>query len=117
MKALDKHTVQITILNDSRREECEAECGIDWSSPEALSLAGERIKERFGEDVTLVYLDLAKAKDNHDILKWAEVIEKQSLLLPILLVNDQLRISGQFDYRQLMDIIEVEIELGGTDGG
>ena len=107
-----KHDIKITIINDSCRQECEAECGIDWSSPEAVALASQRIKDRFGDGVQLAYLDLSKAVANHDALEWSEVIKDKDLLLPLLLSNGQLRISGRFDIRQLLDTIEVEIEMG-----
>ncbi len=107
-----EHDIQITIINDSRRVECEAECGIDWSSPEALTLATRRIKDRFGDKIQLAYLDLSRGVDNDVTLKWSEVIKSKNLLLPLLLVNGQLRISGRFDIRQLLDTVEVEIELG-----
>ena len=109
-----KHDIKITIINDSRWQECEAECGIDWSSSEAMALASQRIKDRFGDGVQLAYLDLSKAVANHDALEWREVIKNKDLLLPLLLINGQLRISGRFDIRQLLDTIEVEIEMGGS---
>ena len=108
---MPEHSIQITILNDSRQEECEAACGIDWSSPEATSLATQRIKDRFGEEIYLEYLDLAKAKANDDILRWNDEIRNRNLSLPLLLLNNQVRISGPFDIRQLMDTIEAEIEI------
>ena len=107
-----KHTIQITIIDDSSREECEAKCGIDWSSPEAVALASQRIKERFGDKIELTYLDLSKPMTNHDALKCNELIKNKNLSLLLLLINGQLRISGQFDIRQLLDTIEAEIEVG-----
>ena len=70
MLPLIKHTIQITIIDDSHREECEAECGVGWSSPETTALASQRIKNRFGDKLQLAYLDLAKAEANHDALEW-----------------------------------------------
>lgn len=108
---MTKHPIQITILNDSRQVVCEAECGIDWSSPEATDLASQRIKDRFGEGIQLAYLDLAEVEDNHDILQWNEIIKNKNLSLPLLLLNGQPRISGPFDIRQLLDTVEAEIEI------
>ena len=107
-----KHDIQITIINDSRQQECGAKCGIDWSFAEDMALASQRTKDRFGDGIKLEYLDLSKALANPDALKWNEVIKSKNLLLPLLLVNGQLRISGQFDIRQLLDAIDTEIEIG-----
>jgi disulfide oxidoreductase YuzD len=114
---LGKDTIQVTIIDNSRQrqEECEAECGIDWSSPEAVALASQRIKDRFGDEIQLAYIDLSKAVANHDALEWNEVIKNKNLSVPLLLLNGQLRISGRFDIRQLLDTVEVEIEIRAPD--
>lgn len=112
---MGKDEIQITIINDSRVKECEAECGMDWSSPEAIPLANRRIKERFGDKgdkIGLVYLDLSKEVTNPEALEWNEAVKNRNLMLPLLLTNGQLRTSGQFDIRQLLDVIEAEIEIG-----
>ena len=109
---LSDNDIKITIIDGSRQEVCEAECGTDWSSPEAVALASQRIKERFGEDIPIEYLELSKDAANQDVQEWNEVIESKNLSLPVLLLNGQLRISGQFDIRQLLDTIEVEKEIG-----
>jgi disulfide oxidoreductase YuzD len=104
--------IQITIISGSSQGECDAACGTDWSSPEALALASQRIKERFDERVSLTHIDLSRDAENRDVAGWSETIKGKQLSLPVLLVNGQLRISGQFDIRQLLDVIEVEIEIG-----
>ena len=111
---MTKHDIKITIINDSRWQECEAECGIDWPSPETVALASQRTKDKFSNGIQLAYLDLSKEVANHDALEWNEVIKKKDLLLPLLLLNGQLRIAGRFDIRQLLDTIEVEIEMEGS---
>ena len=112
MLPLIEHIIQITIVDDSCREECEAECGIDWSSPEALALASQRIRDRFGDGIEITYLDISEAVTDDDALKWSKEIKDKNLSLPLLLVNGQLRIPGNFDIRQLLDVVEVEIEIG-----
>ena len=107
-----KDTIQISIIDDSSREECDVGCGEDWSSPAILALAEQRIKDRFGDKIRLQYLDLSETIPNHDALEWNTVIKQKNLPLPLLVVNGHPRISGLFDIRQLLDTIEVEIEMG-----
>lgn len=109
---MSENSIEITIINDSRRVECEAGCGTDWSSPDALALASQRIRERFGKEIKPTYIDLAEDTSSQDALKWSREISDKDLSPPLLVVNSQIRISGQFDVRQLIDVIEVEIELG-----
>jgi disulfide oxidoreductase YuzD len=106
---LPERSIQISILNDKRKVSCEANCGIDWSSPEAITLASQQIKERFDKETNLEYLELAHA--NTSVQKWENRIKTDNLALPLLIINGQLRISGPFDIRQLLDTIEAEIEI------
>lgn len=108
---MSKHTLQITIVDDSRGEKCDAECGLDWSSAEVIALANQRIKDRFGEKIELAYLDLANATANRYTLELSQGIKEKNRLLPLLTINGQPRISGQFDIRQLVDAIEAEMEI------
>ncbi len=106
-----KHTIQVTIVDNPKGEKCDVHCGIDWSSAEAISLASERIKDRFGDSIQLEYLDLSQPITNHHALELSQQVKDKNLSLPLLVINSQPRISGQLDIRQLMDAIEVEVEI------
>jgi len=106
-----KHAIQVTIVDDSTGEKCDAHCGVDWSSAEAISLATKRIKDRFGNSIQLEYLDLAKSITSHHALELSQQVKDKNLSLPLLLIDGQPRISGQFDIRQLLDAIEAEVEI------
>ena len=108
--------VQVTIINDSRLEACEASCGVDWSSPETVARARRQISERFGKSTELRYADLAEAGSGRETDEWHKMIRDRNLSLPVLLVNGQPRISGQFDIRQLLDAIEAAMEIGEPEG-
>ena len=111
MLPLVKQTIQITIIDDSQGEKCEAHCGVDWSSAEAIALASQRIKDRFGDKIQLEYLDLSKPVANRHSLKLNQEVRNKNLSLPLLLINGEIRISGQFDIRLLLDVIEAEMEI------
>jgi len=108
---LIKPVIQITILDDSKGEKCDAHCGADWSSAEVIALATQRIRGRFGDKIKLQYLDLSKPVTNHHALKLSQGSKKENLSLPLLVINGQPRISGQFDIRLLLDAIDAEIEI------
>ncbi|MFC2016859.1 hypothetical protein ACFLUD_00415 [Chloroflexota bacterium] len=108
---LIKHIIQITIVDDSKGEKCDTHCGVDWSSAEAIALANQRIKDRFGDRIQLGYLDLSKPMANHRALELNQEIRDKNLSLPLLLINGEPRISGQFDIRLLLDAIDVEVEI------
>ncbi len=105
--------IKITILGGGIQGECEAGCGEDWSSPDSITLAYERIKERFGEDIPIEYIDLSGDTDDKRVQEWNNIVKDRNLSLPLLLMNGEIRISGQFDFRQLLDVIEIQMEVGG----
>ncbi len=102
--------MQITVIDDSKAEKCEAHCGIDWSSKEAITLINQRIKERFGGRVKLEYLDLSKPRTGR-ALELNQLVKGENRPLPLLVINGQPRISGQFDIRHLLDAIDAEMEI------
>ncbi len=111
MVPLIKHIIQVTVVDDSTSEKCDAHCGVDWSSVEAITLASQRIKDRFSDKIQLEYLDLSKPVDNRHALELIQGIKNKDLSLPLLLINGKPRISGQFDIRLLLDAINAELEL------
>ncbi len=100
--------VRITIIDDSTADLCDANCGVDWSKPEAVDLARERISERFGDRAKLEYLDLPNARRTKRLHDIREKIA--GLPMPVLLSNGHPRIAGEFDTRQLLDVIEADLE-------
>ena len=107
-----KDIVRITIVDDSKAEKGDAECGVDWSSTEAFTLASQRIEERFGDGAQLEYIDLAQSLTDRHALELKQKIEDEKLPVPLLFINGQPRIVGQFDIRLLLYTVEVELETG-----
>ena len=104
-----KPAIQVTIVYDSKGERCNVDCGVDWSSAEVITLTSQRIKERFDDRVELEYADLSKLGTNHPKLNQSLRNKNQSL--PLLVIDGQVRISGQFDIHLLLDAIDAEIEI------
>ena len=111
MLPLSKHDIEILIVDDRQARRCEVGCGMDWSSAEAIALADQQIKARFGDRVQLKYLDLSQAVTGYLALDLQQRIKNGNLPLPLLLINDEPRISGPFDIRMLLDAVEAEIEM------
>ena len=106
---MSKQDIKIIIVDDSRAEKCDAVCGVDWSSAEAVTLAGQRIRDKYGDRVKLSYVDLSGRADGHRFTELEQRIN--DLSLPLLLINGNPRISGQFDIRLLLDAIDAEMEI------
>jgi hypothetical protein len=101
--------IKITIIDDSVNQPCSGNCGNDWSQPEAINTARQEIYNRFGPLVELEYIDLPKAEGLPDVRRIKTLV--QGMPLPVLLANGRPRIAGEFDMRQLMDVVETDIEV------
>jgi len=108
---LIKHDIKVIIVDGSKAGQCEVDCGMDWSSAEATDLAGQRVKARFGDRVQVEYLDLSQPVIDDHAVAVQQIISSAGLRPPLLIINNELRISGRFDIRMLMDAIEAEIEM------
>jgi disulfide oxidoreductase YuzD len=104
--------IQVIIISDPAKQECDASCGTDWSSAESLELAKEQVRRRFGDGVHLTYLDLAGTEEADSLVEWRKKIIDENLSVPLLVLNGHLRITGNFDVRQMLDVIEAELEIG-----
>ena len=113
---MSEHNIQVVIINDKGAGKCDASCGVDWSSTEVTALADQQIKARFGDRVQLEYLDLSKPVSGHYVLEWQQRARNGKLPLPLLVINGELRISGQFDMRLLLDAIDADIEIHRRGG-
>jgi disulfide oxidoreductase YuzD len=111
MPPLIEPAINITIVDDSKVEKCDAHCGVDWSSPEVITLARQRIKDRFGDGIELQYLDLSQAVTNHYASALKQRVKNNKLPVPLLIINGEPRILGQFDIRLLLEAIDAEIEI------
>ena len=106
-----ERALQVVVVDDSKGEKCDARCGVDWSSVEAVNLASQRIKERFGDRIQLEYLDLSEPATGRRALELLQGIKNESLSFPVLLIDGKPRISGQFDIPLLLNAIDAEMEL------
>ncbi len=106
----DHPRISAIVLDDPARPSCEARCGLDLSSAEALASTAEALRRRFGSRVELQYraLDAAGAAAPPGISRRLAAGE---LALPLLLINGRPRISGYFDLHALQEVIQAEIEM------
>ena len=103
--------IRVSIVEDSKGEQCDFHCGVTWHSANLQELAAKHLTERFGDQITLDYLDLADPlaeQRDHELISR---IKSQGLPLPLLALNGEPRIAGYFDIRMLIDAVEVEQEI------
>src|SRR3989337_1148641 len=102
MLPLVEHTIRLTIVNDSKSKKCDINCGVDWSSAETMARANQQIKARFNDEIRREYLNLSEPMTDCRASELKRQVKNKNLSLPLLLINDRPRISGQFDIRMLI---------------
>jgi disulfide oxidoreductase YuzD len=103
--------LKVVILHDRAGEACDVSCGMDWSLPENRQLAAERLKERFGLELEAEYVEVSDPKAAQKYPEILEKLKKEKVPTPLLVINDAIRISGYFDIRMLVDMVEAEMEM------
>ncbi len=106
--------IQITIVDDSRGEKCEGQCGLNLSSPEERRTMAELLKKLYGDRVGIDYHDLGDSSPGCVAgLHLPALMEAgfETWQFPLLLVNGKPRISGHFDLRLMQNVIQAEMEM------
>ena len=106
---MPERRVKITIVDDTASpRSCTGNCGTDWSKAESANAARQQISERFGDLAELEYVDLHGAGKNEATARLRATVT--GMPLPVLLADGRPRIAGEFDLRQVLDVIEVHLE-------
>lgn len=90
---------------------CLESCGTNWLEEENQHLAEESLKHRFGEKVAVSFYNLAETTTQQRFADIIHMAQEQSLYFPLLIVNGKVRISGFFDQRMLLDMLDAEEDL------
>ncbi len=101
--------VRITIVDDtSVPSRCGAGCGTDWSKSESIEAARKQIREKFGRLAALEYVNLFVPSKSAATGRMKATVK--GMPLPVLLANGRPRIAGEFEVRQILDVIEADLE-------
>lgn len=90
---------------------CLESCGMNWLEKENQHLAEESLKHRFGEKAVVGFYNLAESATRQRFADIIHMAQEQSLCFPLLVVNGKVRISGFFDQRMLLDMLDAEEDL------
>jgi hypothetical protein len=92
-------TLHIEIINGNKNTLCQSKCGSDWSNPEIQTQVADELVKRYGDCIRIKY--------SCSVSKNVTGAENS-----LLIINGQVRLSGAFDERELMDLIETQLEIG-----
>jgi disulfide oxidoreductase YuzD len=100
-----KPPISVTLFDDSSGEHCLG-CG------ERFDLVIERLKERYGDEVVVEYLDLAEPAARLQHQEVVNRVKETGLMLPLVAINGVLRLCGGVEYRTIVEAIETQKEVG-----
>lgn len=81
---------------------------MDWSRPENLKLAAERLQARYGPKVRLDHVDLSQPGRRPVGVDESDTATPY----PRVLIDGRTVIAGDFDLRMLLDVVEAAVEMG-----
>jgi disulfide oxidoreductase YuzD len=100
--------IRITIFDHSGEEHCPGQCGLDRLQDE-IAFVTEHLKRRYGDQVAVEYIDLAKSPQHEAIM---ERIRAHNLPLPLVAINGVFKLSGSIEFRAVKEAIEAQMEVG-----
>ncbi len=107
-----KRPLNVAIIEQAANAKlCSESCGVNWLKPEPQKDAGERLRKLYGNSVNIEFLDLDIPEVRQKHGGWLKRVKEENLLLPLLVINGEIRISGFFDTRMLLDMVDAEGEL------
>jgi hypothetical protein len=104
------HPLHVTILEEPGARRCEGQCGVDWSSEESQDAARQALRARFGDSVDLEFFALEQSSPPPTMASLVERVRAENLPLPLLAVDGQPRIWGDFDIRMMFTVVDAEME-------
>lgn len=108
-----KRPIKVAIYEQKENAKlCSEDCGVNWLTPEPQQEARDRLRRAHGNAVDIQFLDLDIPEVRRQHGQWLERVKQENLLLPLLVINGEVRINGFFDTRMLFDMVEAETELG-----
>lgn len=102
--------IRVTLVEDSQAPEPTGPCSLVCEKSPSFEALQEHLAERFGDEVVVERLDLAATERPPEAIK---NLAGQNYFLPLVLVNGQVRLSGPFDFRRVVDTIEALKEIEG----
>ena len=104
--------LNVLVLHDRAQEACDVACGMDWSLADNRRQAAERLKERFGSNAEVRYVDLSDPNAPAEYHELLDKVRREKLPTPMLVINGKVRISGYFDIRMMVEMADAGMEMG-----
>ncbi len=97
----------VWIVDDRREPACGTGCGgTDWSQPDNILMARDQLLARFKTPVDIRYFEFNNAPP-------AVKAQLKDQVLPALIIDKHVRVSGQFDMRVLLEAVDTQLEITG----
>ncbi|TAK36869.1 MAG: hypothetical protein EPO21_01055 [Chloroflexota bacterium] len=108
VEATNRPRMRLAILNDTSHRDGCTYCFDTWSTPEDITFIVGRLRERYGDQVTVEYVDVALHQPDADDARLVELARQQGLPLPIVAINGSIKLIGAADYRVIAEAIEAQ---------
>lgn len=83
---------------------------MDWMKGENQALARREVTRKHGDEVVVDFMDIRTSAASAAQTELIRRVQAQNPPFPVLLLNGNPRITGPFDVRMLLDMIETELD-------
>jgi len=105
-------TMDVVVLEHREMgKPCTEGCGMDWLVEENQKLAHELVEQGFGSSVSLRFVNLAEPGAEAAYRSLVEHVRAEGIVLPVLIINGEVKIAGYFDLRMLNEMIDATSDL------
>jgi disulfide oxidoreductase YuzD len=73
------------------------------------------LKARYGEAVSVEYVDMADPGHQAQFSELVTVVEERELPYPLVAINEQLRAAGSAHYYRILPLVEAEFQPAETE--
>lgn len=108
---MSSRPILITFFDHTDVEDCEARCDTSWAPRTAIDLIKAQLEDDFEGQVTVEYVDLARPEGQSRHSDLARRVKELNLPLPLIAFDGSLKLSGNVEYRTIVEAIEAHQEL------
>lgn len=103
--------IRLTLFDHTDVEGCAVHCEMSSPASAGLDIIKAQLEEDFEDGVVVEYVDLAQPQQQALYGDMARRVKTENLLMPIIAIDGVPKLSGNVDYRTIVETIETYKEL------
>ena len=103
--------IHLTFFDHTAVEDCDARCNMAWAPKSAMDMIRAQLEQDFDGEVIVEYIDVAQPANQLLYGDLARRVETENLATPIITIDGVPKLSGNVEYRTIVEAIETYREV------